>query len=512
MPLDLAIVTSCFNYGKYLQEWARSIVQQRVLPPMVCIVDNGSTDDSPRQIAAAAQLLQEAGIEVRTSRIERANFGRARNAAVELAEGREWVMHLDADDMLMPHCLADVQALAPKADVVSLGYQRCGDLKAGPKFTTKLYRDHRGAQTLKSRAPASGVSPFRRAFWERSPYREDMEGGWDTALWIGFAHLNARFVATRRPCFWYRQHADSIFNTRRVSDRKSKLVGWKLTMLRRKVAGVSVLVPWRSDGGPRDAAWAWIRRRYELLHPGWQIVTGAPPPGPWRKGSAIQDALGRATGDVLVLADADCVIAPEALEEAVALTETEPWIIPHLAVKRLDDASTRRLLAQDPATAKPGGTLSRRTYRGFAGGGMVALQRSKYEATGGLPDVFRGWGAEDEALAVILDTLLGPHTRLKHDLWHLWHPQTPRGQGYEENRGLLAVYQAQAGNPDGMWALVKGNGSRPEHLTGPEAVFRATRTWKMGTRIIRSGSTFQLTEAEARRHQVRARKLGLRLR
>lgn len=71
---------------------------------------------------------------------------------------------------------------------------------------------------------------------------------------------------------------------------------------------VSVVVPYRPDRGFRDAAWAYVRRWWATTHPDWRVVTGdAPHGGPWVKALAVADALPRATGDLLVIADADVV-------------------------------------------------------------------------------------------------------------------------------------------------------------------------------------------------------------
>lgn len=519
--LDLAIVTSCHNYGRYLDDWARSIARLDThLPAQCAIVDNGSTDMTPRQVEAAAELLRDHGIETVTERVPYGNMGIARNRAVELGGETEWAMHLDADDMLMSHCLEDVAALMPEADVVSLGYRRCGDLLAGPRNRTRTYSRHRGESTLASGAPASGVSPFRRSFWERSPYRTDMRGGWDTALWIGFAHLDARFVPTRRPCFLYRQHEDSIFNRRRLNALRSALVGTKLSNLRKPIEGVSVVIPWEPDGGPRDRALEWVRRRYEALHPEWEVVVGRCPEAPWRKGVAIMDGIRRARGVVAVVADADVFVDPGTLREAVRRLRMgeAAWVIPHGKVYRLDEPSTARLLESDPADAPPGGDLIRKPYRGFAGGGMVVVDRSEYQATGGIPEAFEGWGAEDECLGVILDTLLGRHDRLDADLWHLWHPpgRRTRDPGYRQNRALFRVFDRAAGDPAEMWELVQhvAAGGDP---TGFEAdrrlggvIMVALEKFQRGTEVLDEGQTFRATEEEARRHEARPRKIARR--
>ncbi len=80
--------------------------------------------------------------------------------------------------------------------------------------TPRLYTGADGVAVLALPRLASGNSMFRRAFWEQAPYREDLLGAWDTALWLGFAHCGARFRPTTRAIFQYRQHADSVFHRR----------------------------------------------------------------------------------------------------------------------------------------------------------------------------------------------------------------------------------------------------------------------------------------------------------
>lgn len=455
--MNIAIVTSASNgYGQYLDDWADSILALTTLPAMAAVAHTASERDAAQR---ACRRLADAGLRVAACELDGApNVGVLRNAAVALSD-TEWVMHFDADDQLLPHALCDVAALAPHADVVALGYERSGDLRAGPSNPRRLYSDTVGKQALQSTAPASGVSPFRRSFWERSPYRTDMAGGWDTALWLGFAHLGARFRATRRSAFQYRQHADSVFNTRRKSERGEAFVGAKLQALRAGRAGVAVVVPWRDDDGPRAAAWAWVQRWYAEHFPDWQVVVGECEPGAWNKGAAVAAGLSRTNALTVVVADADCVVDPAALREAVRLVQAgeAPWVVPHTLVHRLDEPSTAAVLAQAPGAAQLGGRVIRTPYTGFAGGGLVVVDRSAYETAGGIPREFTGWGCEDEALALVLDALLGPHVRLPGDLWHLWHEPGPRMKEahYAQNRHALRRYQRAAGNADAMWAVVR---------------------------------------------------------
>jgi hypothetical protein len=447
--VELSIVTSASNgYGRYLPEWADSIAGLVTQPTMVAIAHTES--ERPFVERAVARL---SGTRVLTREVPGdPNVGVLRNAAVALSD-TEWVQHLDCDDLAMPHMLCDVAKLAPEADVVAMGYERTGDLAAGPKNLRRIYADTRGESTLKSTAPASGVSPFRRSFWERSPYRTDMIGGWDTALWLGFAHMNARFVATRRPCFWYRQHADSVFNTRRNNARLTNYTGSHLQSLRRGDRGVSVVVPFTGGDPARERAWAWVKSWYLRVFPQWEVIVGGTSGG-WNKGRAVNAALKEARGDVVVIADADCVIDPIALRRAVRLAQTSPWVVPHRTVRRLSSQSTDEMLATGKIPSEP--SLLRHPYEGYPGGGMFAIARWRLDAVGGYTEKFNGWGCEDEAMAAILDTLVGRHVRLDHDLWHLFHPpgRRTRSTSYHFNSQKLKAIRRLASDPDRLWTTI----------------------------------------------------------
>jgi hypothetical protein len=504
---NLSIVTSCAGYGQYLGEWAESLAALTRKPAMVGIVTQGAEQDVAAAIAAAG-VLRKAGLTVKLQHLAGpVDLGTARNAAVALSE-TDWVMHLDADDMLMPWALEDVARLAPEADVIALGYRRCGDLKSGPRQGMKLYKSSVGLETLDNPTPASGVSPFRRSFWERCPYRTDMTGGWDTALWLGFARLGARVRATDRPCFWYRQHRDSIFNLRRKSGWPARRTGMKLQSLRRGDEGVAILVPWAPDRAERDAAWSWIGRRYDALLPEWDLRLGVSDPAMWRKGEAIRDALHGCTAAVLVIADADCLVEPAVLRRAVELVETgrAHWVVPHTRVIRMGAEQTAALLAGDPAgeVLLPEGKLAREPYLGFAGGGMLVVGRAEFEATGGIPRGFLGWGAEDECLGVILDTLLGPHVRLDADLLHCWHKPAAgrygatRSPGYRQNRALFQRYLRTADNPERLWAaLDSGHAPRPGTYFDPVTRL-ATAAERAGTLRDEASRMIRDTFAERR--------------
>lgn len=489
---DLAIVSSCSGYGIYLRDWAKSIANLTTKPGEVVLVIHGSAADE-EHAPGVRDILAAAGIPHRVHCVtERMDFGAARNLAVSLSTA-PWVMHFDCDDMLLPHAVDDIAAIAPTADVVSLGYERGGDLKSGPANPRRLYSTLNGLEALDATAPASGVSPFRRELWEKSPYRLGMKGAWDTALWIGFARLGARFRPTTRPAFIYRQHGDSVFNRRRLTfDWTRSHVQAELAGLRRPYAGVDVVIPHRPDGGPRDRSLAFTREHYAAQHPEWGVAVGTDnPAGRWSKGDAIRDALTRSSAAVIVIADGDCMVDAMALRGAVRLVETgaAPWAIPHRMVHRLSEPASLAWMARARAASHRldvGDTFAasdiesedriRKPYVGFAGGGFIVVRRDRWDAMGGIPREFSAWGCEDEAVALILDTLLGPAVRGEADLVHLWHPPGERTKAptYYANRQRLAKYRAAIGSADRMWELVDPRRT-PATVTGSRRQATATK-------------------------------------
>jgi glycosyltransferase involved in cell wall biosynthesis len=91
----VSIIVTCFNYGKYLNDALRSVIQQTFESWECIIVDDGSTDDS-RDIAAAWIDKDR-----RFKYLYQDNLGLscARNAGLKQARGR-YIQILDADDML----------------------------------------------------------------------------------------------------------------------------------------------------------------------------------------------------------------------------------------------------------------------------------------------------------------------------------------------------------------------------------------------------------------------------
>lgn len=222
---------------------------------------------------------------------------------------------------------------------------------------------------------------------------------------------------------------------------------------------VSLVVAATNDGAERARNWHWLRARYELLFPDWEIVEHTAPIEPWSKGASIDAAAARARGDILVIADADVLVARPALASAVAaVRDGAPWVQPHRVVYRLSERTTKRLLAGELAPIPV--LLSRRhlerpAHRAAAGGGLVVLTADAFYAVGGIDPAFTGWGGDDISLARALNTLVGPCVQMNHPLWHLHHPtlRPADGRGSPGNELLASMYLDADGDREAMTLL-----------------------------------------------------------
>jgi glycosyltransferase involved in cell wall biosynthesis len=431
------------RYCTYIDDWTDRLLRQQRRPDRIVVVDNGA--DNPARVKTAAERLGAHLIVMPWT----VNYGRARNIGIEACD-TEWVHHADVDDLLYPHAIAETYGYMPDADVIAWGW----DLAHGYRELKRIYRPTRGPSTLTSPGPASGLSPFRRTLWEQHPYRDDLPSAWDTGLWRGFGHLNARFVPTRRTMFGYRYHNDSVFHARQASGDRT--VGRRLAELAAHHPDETmVVVPWRDQGCPhRQAAWGWCKARW--LDYGYPVVE-ADCDGPWNKPAALNETIADLDCRTLIVADADVMIPKADIDRAVRQSWTHPWVVPHGDVHRFGEQATARIYQG----AEPTPDRVMKPYRGLPGGGLFVISRQQWHEAGGMDRRFVGWGAEDEAFAQAADSLLGPHLRGTVDLWHLYHPPGLRTShpDWQANADLWRHYKTAAGR--GREAMKTLIGGRP---------------------------------------------------
>lgn len=187
---------------------------------------------------------------------------------------------------------------------------------------------------------------------------------------------------------------------------------------------VAVLVPRRSDGGGRrDELWAWVSARWAALHPDWPVVEGHHDDGPFSRSAALNRAAEAAGAwDVGILADADSFVGvDQALAAARTAHEAQQVTFAFDRFAYLSRDMSERIMAGFDGDWNPGVEF---TMQGTCSS-MVAIPRPLWDRCGGADEGFVGWGGEDVALSLMLQTYGNGLQRIEGNVWHLWHPPAP---------------------------------------------------------------------------------------
>ena len=221
-----------------------------------------------------------------------------------------------------------------------------------------------------------------------------------------------------------------------------------------------VIIPAATDDDAhRLAARQWAVRRYRTVHHDWPVAV-AMHTGPWCKAEAVNPVAASADADVLVIADGDSVVAPDALRAAVAEVATgrHDWATPATQVRRLTQAVTATVLGQEPDTLPDSRSPVVRAHSLLPGGGIVVVSRALWLDADGYDPRFIGWGGEDYALGCALRALSGHYAHKQPGvLWHLWHPPAPSNGGLlpDESAALATHYRAAKHDPAAMRSLIQ---------------------------------------------------------
>ena len=206
MTKSVSVVIPAYNYGRFIGEAIRSVVEQTHPPSEIIVVDDGSTDETAAVVGAF-------GDAVRYIRQDNAGVCAARNRGVSESTG-ELVAFLDADDTWEPTNLE--KQLAAFAGDEEIGLIHCAmrEFDGETGETIRVYMEG-GEDGVADNlllwegpvivGPGGGITVSRKAF--------DRVGGFDTRMKVGedwdFCYRVARlfkigFVA--EPLLNYRSH------------------------------------------------------------------------------------------------------------------------------------------------------------------------------------------------------------------------------------------------------------------------------------------------------------------
>lgn len=215
---DVTVIVPAFNAARWLGEALRSVSEQTAASWRVVVADDGSTDET----AAIARSFAETDGRFTLLTLPHGGVSAARNAALDVA-ATEWVMLLDADDVLHPQTLELTLAAAaqsPDTDIV-IPRQRYGDIPDSfERFSDSAAERLDSTEVLRRLLLRRGVeasmsgSLYRRTLFESpEPLRfrhcryEDLDLGYRV---IGRAR---RVALLPEELYFYRRHDGSFMRS-----------------------------------------------------------------------------------------------------------------------------------------------------------------------------------------------------------------------------------------------------------------------------------------------------------
>ena len=204
MTIGICTVAYGTTYHDFLPRWAAAVAALERRPDLITIVHDGVSRDIRQQVH---DLLTVLWVEDRGTAHELQPQVHV-NAAIAVTQ-TDWIVKLDADDVILPHALTGVTDCA--ADVLNFGY-RIGEADHVSQRVT-------AEQVLrKTNNALSSASPFRRWLWERNKFQDLLFDDW--AFWIEAARAGATFDATGRVDYIYSVHDQQL--TRRHDQRAAR--------------------------------------------------------------------------------------------------------------------------------------------------------------------------------------------------------------------------------------------------------------------------------------------------
>lgn len=171
----------------------------------------------------------------------------------------------------------------------------------------------------------------------------------------------------------------------------------------------------------------------------------------FHKSKLLNSLAAKAREPLLLMCDADIILSESGLMRSLQAVSTElDFVRPFADLIDLDSAQTVAYLQHGylPDAAKHGESTNR-THFGeqlcLAGGAFI-IRNDVYQQLGGFDERFIGWGGEDNAFSLLVESKVSKSAILRQGTaWHLWHPRANSmgSEQYRRNVSLLRKLQSE---------------------------------------------------------------------
>jgi glycosyltransferase involved in cell wall biosynthesis len=217
----VSVVIPCYNYGLYLPECVKSVLDQPNIQVDVLIIDDASSDGSAEVVSrVAAQDSRIRAIYHDTNRGHIATY----NEGLAQARG-DYAVLLSADDLLTPGCLYRATALMEAHPSVGLTYGFSLDLRDGelppartiagswiiwPGHKWIAHRCKTGQNALRSPEAVMRTKILRQV----GGYHADLPHSGDFEMWMRAASVSDIGFVGGADQAYYRIHSNNMHHSR----------------------------------------------------------------------------------------------------------------------------------------------------------------------------------------------------------------------------------------------------------------------------------------------------------
>lgn len=233
---------------------------------------------------------------------------------------------------------------------------------------------------------------------------------------------------------------------------------------------LSICVGWRdqpsrSGLSSRGVIWDWLADRYRALIPEAEIVVSDDERyGKFNRAAARNRAVEKASHDLILVVDADVLFHRAQIDQAIdaVIYEDAKWVTPYTLYLKADQFQTKAILAQPPDIDVPLPERDARHWSTLTGtAGLMLVTREAWDTVGGYDETFTGWGWEDFAIVVALETLVHGVVRTEGFALHLDHERLPSAKRIREKSQMEVLYRPYIehhGDPDALRAVLVERG------------------------------------------------------
>lgn len=219
----VSVYIPCHNYASYVATAIQSVIAQTFTDWDLLVVDDGSTDESWSIINGFAS---DARITVERNESP-LGLRQVANRCIR-QRGSEFVLRLDADDILHPLCLELLVREArrsPAPDFVFSDFYYMDEV--GEVVGVELLPSESGTYEAHTFPPHGAASLVRRELLlSLGGYSEDIRRQDGHEVWLKILGVNAHVRHVALPLFFYRKHGSSL------SDNIDALLGDRATIKR----------------------------------------------------------------------------------------------------------------------------------------------------------------------------------------------------------------------------------------------------------------------------------------